>query len=257
MVYQPDSFMYVQPEKLNPKPEKIEIPGPMGTIVAWRFKGDGSKKTQILLFHGNAQNISTHFYSLYWLPARGYDYLIFDYPGYGGSQGAASQQSVYEASQVVVDWMKAEAPDRPLAFLGQSLGGNVASYTASQSLKKQIPLCLITVDSSFLSYRSAAKRLLSSHWATWPFQWLGSTLIVENYSAETKMPELSPTPLIFMHGNNDKIVNIENGREMYQAAKEPKEFWEIPDGEHIDGFVGKNRAVYQKKFLEALQKHCD
>ncbi len=259
-IYQPDSYMYSQPEKMTPIPQQIALQGPEGRIIVWKFSKKGSKKTKIILFHGNAQNISSHFYSLYWLPGFGYDYYIFDYPSYGGSQGNPSQENVAKTSQIVVDWVINENPSSKIAFVGQSLGGNVAAYTAAQTkkiYKHKQNICLLVLDSTFKSYRTVARRVLAKSWLTWPFQWLGWILVAEEYSAKEAFPLISPVPSIVFHGDQDEIVAYKNGLEVFEALQPPKEFITVVGGQHIDAFLSKDRLVYQKIFLDRLKTSCD
>jgi len=51
-------------------------------------------------------------------------------------------------------------------------------------------------------------------------------------------------PMLFIHGANDGIVPIALGKKLYEAANEPKEFYEIPDADHNDIFwVGGNEYI--------------
>lgn len=260
LAYQPDSQMYTQPEAFRNRPTQFELKGPGGRVIVWKFSGGGKKTTKIIQFHGNAQNISSHFYSLYWLPDHGYDYYIFDYPGYGGSEGEPTQETVALTSQFVVDWVISENPASKIAIVGQSLGGNVAAYTTSKTRQKYAdknPVCLLTLDSTFKSYRTVARTLLSNHAVTWPFQWLGWLLVSDSYSAKSELPLVSPVPSLVIHGNKDRIVNYSNGQDVFEALNEPKEFVRVENGDHIDAFVRSDREIYQKKFLEQLSKYCD
>lgn len=260
LVYQPDSYMYSDPEKMHPKPTQYELQGPAGKVIVWKFPGFGNKKTKIILFHGNAQNISAHFYALYWLPQYGYDYYIFDYPGYGGSEGDPNQKNVAETSMLVVDWVLKQNHDSKVAFLGQSLGGNIAGYTAAKTRQKYAEperLCAVVLDSTFRSYRKVAQTVLAKNWFTWPLQWLGWVLVSEDYSANSELSMIAPVPVMVMHGDQDQAVTYQNGIEVFEALHEPKELVAVPNGQHIDALTGKDRLVYQKKFLDFLKNHCD
>ena len=59
-------------------------------LHGWYLPAVGHARATVLFLHGNAENISTHIGSVYWLPARGFNVLLFDYQGYGQSEGTPS-----------------------------------------------------------------------------------------------------------------------------------------------------------------------
>lgn len=257
LFYYPTSYMYVDLKKVQPPPQQMEFKNADGKkLVAWYFKGNSPQpKAKILFFHGNAENISSHFLALHWILKHGYDYLIFDYPGYGGSEGEPSRKSTTDSGQMALEEIKKIHPDVPLVIFGQSLGGNIALYTAAQNQGKT-PMCLVAVESTFRSYKKVGQRILANHWWTWPLQWIPWLTVGETYSAKNKIEAIAPTPLIVMHGDADPIVDFQNGEDVFAAAKEPKEFWRVSRGSHIRAFSGPTGEEFQRKFLSALDTYC-
>jgi fermentation-respiration switch protein FrsA (DUF1100 family) len=248
--------MYVNLAKVAPAPRQIEFKNSDGKkLVGWYFKADGKPKANILFFHGNAENISSHFLALHWILSHGYSFFIFDYPGYGGSEGKPTQESTTQAGQMALQWLKEKYPDMPIAIFGQSLGGNIAMYTAATDQKKN-PLCLVAVESTFKSYKKVGQRVLSNHWFTWALQWIPYLAVPEKFSATDRIDKISPTPLLVVHGEADPVVVIANGQDVFEAAKEPKEFWSVHNGQHIQAFWGPQGAEYRDKFVQYLDKHC-
>lgn len=251
LFYYPTQNMYVDPQKLAPTPEQVEIPFRDGKLIAWYFKPIHQKpKANILFFHGNAQNISSHFFSLFWILKEGYGFLIFDYPGYGGSSGEPTPESTTASGETALKWLIENHPQTPIAIFGQSLGGNIALYTAA---KNKQPLCLVAVESTFKSYRKVAQRTLAKNPITWALQPLGYLLVSDKYAANDHIAEISPVPLMVIHSRTDNIVTFENGEDVFSAANTPKEFLQLPDGEHIQAFTGPAHSLNRKKFLEALE----
>lgn len=256
LYYYPTQYMYVNVEKLEPRPKQIEIPGPeQKKIIGWYFKSSDKPRARLLFFHGNAENISSHFVALHWILKHGYDFFIFDYPGYGGSEGEPTKKSTTDVGRVALEWLSKQEPHIPIALFGQSLGGNIALYTAATN-HQRIPLCMVTVESTFKSYQKVAQRVLENQWWSWPFQWLPYVVTSEEYSARDVIQDISPTPLLVIHSEADTTVKFENGEEVYQAAREPKEFWRLPHGAHIQAFTGPDSEKYQKLFLTELEKNC-
>lgn len=256
LFYYPTQYLYVDLKKVDPAPEQIEFKNSDGKkLIGWYFKGSDKPKAIILFFHGNAENISSHFLMLHWILKHGYDYFIFDYPGYGGSEGEPTQKSTTESGQMALEWLAQRSPEVPLVVFGQSLGGNIALYTASQNQGK-IPMCLVAVESTFKSYKKVGQRLLAGRWWTWPLQWIPFVTVGESYSATDRIDKISPTPLLVIHGDADRVVPIANGEDVFKAAQDPKEFWKVPQGLHIRAFFGSDGPEFQKRFLEKLATTC-
>ena len=258
MLYYPTRHEHVDRKLMPIKPEDMTITSADGTkLHAWRFKSALKKSSPcvILQFHGNAQNLSTHFYSFYTAPSQGYDYVTFDYRGYGSSEGKPSPKGTLEDGHAALRSVHALYPGRPIVVVGQSLGGAVALRTVAD-LKDEIPVRLVVVDSTFSSYRSVARRTLAHSWLTWLFQPLGWLTMSDEYAPKGRIKNLSPIPLVVIHGTKDRAVDYELGREVFVEASEPKEFWEIPDGNHID-FMYREKGMYAERFYDKLDSICE
>lgn len=239
------------------QPEDMTITSEDGTkLHAWRFKSSFKKPSPcvILHFHGNAQNLSTHFYSLYTAPGQGYDYLIFDYHGYGSSEGKPSPKATVEDGHAALRYIHELYPNRPIVVFGQSLGGAVALRTVID-MKNEIPVKLVVVDSTFSSYRSVARRVMAHNWITWLLQPIAWLTVSNEYAPKGRIKEISPIPLVVIHGDKDRGVDYENGQDVFAEAAEPKEFWHIPGGAHTD-FMFREKGKYAEKFYDKLDSVC-
>ena len=256
LFYHPDNHVYVDIKKLDIQPQQIELKTTDGKkFYGWYFKASDKPKGKILFFHGNAQNRTSHFFSLNWILKNNYDYFIFDYPGYGESEGSPDQFSTTDSGTKALEWLNKQGPETPLIIYGQSLGGNIALYTATKNKALAKP-CLIAVDSTFKSYRKVAQRVLARHWLTWPVQGLSYLLVSDSYSAEDHIGEISPIPFLIFHSPGDPVVDFESGHEIFEAAGEPKKFYTVPGAGHTLAFNGVDREEFRKGFLEALEKNC-
>lgn len=256
-LYYPTREEHVDRTKMPIKPEDLTITSADGTkLHAWRFKSQLKKPSPcvILHFHGNAQNISTHFFSFYTAPSQGYDYVIFDYRGYGSSEGRPSPRGTVEDGHAALRFVRDNYPDRPIVVVGQSLGGAVGLRSVID-MKNEVPVKLVVVDSTFASYRSAARKVLSNHWLTWLFQPIGWLAMSDEYAPKGRVKELSPIPLVVIHGDQDRGVHFDLGRTLYEEAAEPKEFWHVPGGGHID-FMFREKGKYAEKFYDKLDSVC-
>jgi hypothetical protein len=250
LLYFPSQGQYYNPAKIPLDYEDIYITNRYGQrIHAWYFHSHKPSNGTFIFFHGNAQNLTSHFIGLYWLPALGYNYLIFDYPGYGKSEGIPTPESTVETGKDVLRWLSLHKDPGPLYIYGQSLGGNIALRVALET-KNEIPVKAIVIDGSFFSYRSVARAVLAKNWFTWPFQPLGYLLLSDKFAPEN-LADLSPIPLLVIHGQKDPVIPVAQGIQLFSEAKEPKELWLLPEGYHGDSFFTEDGA-YRQKLLDYL-----
>ena len=256
LFYYPDNRLYVDVNKLDIQPQQIELKtSDDKKFFGWYFKASDNPKGKILFFHGNGQNRTAHFYSLYWILKNNYDFFIFDYPGYAESEGKASQLSTGDAGTKAIEWIAQKNPNTPLIIFGQSLGGNIAIYSYAKNRAK-VSACLVVVDSTFKSYRKVAQRVLAKQWLTWPIQGLSYLLVPESHSAEDLISEISPTPFLVFHSKEDSVVDYQSGRDVFDSAKEPKKFFEVHGKGHIQAFTGPEQEIFRGLFLAELEKNC-
>lgn len=219
----------------------------------WQFraKAKGAPKAVLLQLHGNAQNMTSHFSLMYPLVGYGYDLVSFDYRGYGKSTGEPSPHGVVEDTKTLLRWLKVNYPNTPIVVVAHSIGGAIAARALIE-LKNEVPIQLLVLDSTFSSYRSIARAAMSRSWVTWPLQPV-AWLIVDNSKApKGQLDQLGPYKKIVVHGTNDRVVEHRFGEEIFNDLSEPKEFWSIPKGEHID-FMWRNNGEYAKKLLVELE----
>jgi hypothetical protein len=93
--FQPSSTLFATPGQYGLDYERVEFNAADGTpLFAWFLPARGAPRGTVLFLHGNAENISTHFASVAWMPAAGFNVLAFDYRGYGASQGRPTLSGV-------------------------------------------------------------------------------------------------------------------------------------------------------------------
>jgi pimeloyl-ACP methyl ester carboxylesterase len=160
----------------------------------------------VLFLHGNAENISTHFANVYWLPEHGYQVLLFDYAGYGESQGTPSVDGIHNDVARMIRYVVADTRTKntPLFLMGQSLGGTMALYTASLP-EFQYTFKAVTADAPFSSYRRIAREKLGLLWLTYLLQWPLGFLVYDGYSPDHNVPEIQ-VPVLLIHGLDDQTV---------------------------------------------------
>jgi len=206
-------------------------------LHGWFLPAQVPARATILFLHGNAENISTHVASVYWLPAHGFNVFLPDYRGYGRSQGtpslAGAQEDIDSAFRYVIGRRDVD-PHRVVVF-GQSLGGALAAHYVAHTPQRDRIRALV-IESAFASYRGIAREKLAGFWLSWPLQWPLSFTVDDAYSPIRSIGDVSPIPLLIIHGEDDAIVPPAHAQKLYEAAKPPKDLWLIPQCGHIQAF---------------------
>lgn len=220
-------------------------------LHGWFLPARGAARGTVLFLHGNAENISTHIASVDWLPARGYHVLLIDYRGFGASHGTPSVEGALLDVDAAVRWLLArrDVDRRRIAVFGQSLGASLAiDYVARSEHRPHIRV--VIADSAFASYRDIAREKLAAFWLTRPLQAPLSWTVGDRHSPIHSVARLAPIPVLFIHGERDRIIPPHHSRRLYQAAAEPKALWIVPGGRHIDA---PQRPEIRARILEYLE----
>jgi hypothetical protein len=247
------------PDRHGLRYETDDLQASDGTrLSAWflpaRSKGGARSRATVLFLHGNAENISTHFHAIAWLPAEGFNVLALDYRGYGASRGeptlAGIQLDIDAAMRELLSRRDVDA-DRIVVY-GQSLGGALAiAYVAHCACRAHVRA--IVVESSFSDYRRIVREKLADAWLTWPLQWLPALTVDNTYSPAAAVAALSPIPLLLIHADRDPVVPLHHSQDLYALAKEPKELWIVPGAGH--GQALADPAV-RSRLVRYLEQHA-
>ncbi len=212
-------------------------------------------KGTIVFFHGNAENLSSHFLNLAWITHEGYNLFIFDYRGYGASEGSVNQKGIYEDSFAALekghDLHLKTSPQGKFIVYGQSLGG-IVSLRALADWQYTNKVNLIVQDSTFTSYQDIAFDKLKGFWLTFLISPLAYVLVSDEFASDKIISKIK-NPLLVISGEKDFVVPFKFSQELYKNSKsERKWFWEIKDGRHSDVFAF-NEFKYRKQFLLFLE----
>lgn len=215
------------PEQVGLAYESVEITTTDNeTLHGWFVPAPAATATKgtVLFFHGNAGNISQRLYYLAMLAELGYATFIFDYRGYGRSSGSPSESGTYLDAQAAWHYLTATKgiPPAHVVLFGESLGGAVAAWLAA----REKPGALVLA-STFTSVPDMAAKI-------YPYL---PVRLLSRFEYNTLEYLRSVTcPVFVAHSPQDEIVPFEQGRALFQAAPEPKQFLELQGG-HNDGFI--------------------
>ncbi len=212
------------PQQIGLAFEDVELlTGDEVRLHGWFIPSDNARGT-LLFFHGNAGNISHRLDSIAIFNRMNLDVFIFDYRGYGQSEGKVSETGTYldaeAAWSYLVETRGIDADE--IVVFGRSLGASIAAWLAHHHR----PAALI-LESSFSSVPSMAQRL-------YPFL---PVKLLSNFSYDTRqyVSRIS-CPLLVVHSKNDEIIPYAEGRLVFDAAPADKQFLDLRGG-HNDGFL--------------------
>ena len=253
LIFMPEKKTYVTPAMLHIKSEDVYFHSGKYVLHGWWLHAKKPVKGTVLFLHGNAENISTHIASVYWLPAQGYDVFLFDYRGYGQSGGKPDLPGIHQDYAAALDYLfhRPAANKTNVFVFGQSLGAAVVLVGTDTSPYKS-RLRAVIVEGAFTSYREVAREMFGRFWLTWLLQWPLSFTINDDYRPIDHIARISPTPILLIHSEQDEVIPFHHALDLYAAAREPKTLWVVKNIAHIHTFT---KAKYRRKLLEYLQQH--
>jgi hypothetical protein len=250
--FQPQRPMVITPARIGLEYRDVYLQTPDGVrLHAWYLPAQGQARGTVLFLHGNAENISTHIASVYWLPAQHYNVLLPDYRGYGESTGTPSLPGLVTDAETGIAWLAArpEVRAQGMAVFGQSLGGSLAVYAVAHS-PYRARIKAVIIDSAFSSYRRIAREKLAAFWLTWPLQWPLALTVDDQYSPIDAIADISPIPLLIIHSVHDAIVPVSHAEALYAEAKQPKALWRIAQGGHIQALTHETERRRLTEYLD-------
>jgi fermentation-respiration switch protein FrsA (DUF1100 family) len=206
--------------------QDIDLASADGTrIHAWWYPAKESKDV-LLYCHGNAGNLSHRGPTIIKLSKiLNTSVLIFDYPGYGKSEGKVSEKGCFDAADAAYQWLTEtqKAPSERILLFGASLGGGVATDLAAR--KDHRALVLVK---TFTSLPDVASDL---YW------WLPAPtrLLMSNQMNSLAKIKNVQRPVFIAHGTKDNLIPFSHGKRLFDAANAPKHFYEMDGAGHNDG----------------------
>ena len=243
LVYFPESAIAATPADIGLDYERVTLTTSDGVALDAWFVPAEEEGPVVLFCHGNAGNISHRLDTIRILNGLGLGVLIFDYRGYGRSQGSPSEEGTYRDAEAAWAYLTAErnVPPNGIILFGRSLGGPIAAYLAT----RHDPAALI-VESAFTSIPDIGA-------AAYPY--LPVRLVSRyDYPTETYVSQVT-CPVLVVHSPADEMIPYEHGQAIYEAAAEPKEFLAI-SGSHNEGFRASEEE-YSRGLADFLNGHLD
>ncbi len=248
-IFHPDKNIHLTPDDYGLEYDDVTFHTEDGLkLNGWFMPGKTKSLTvdnlfTLLWFHGNAGNISHRLENIKMLHDRvPINIFIFGYRQYGKSEGKISERGTYIDAKAAFEYLhsRKDINHDKIIFFGRSLGSAVAVDLA---VKERC--CALILETPFTSMKELAKFL-------YPFLPLGY-IIQTKYDSITKIKDVK-VPVLILHGDKDELVPIEQGRKLYEAANEPKEFYTIPGATHNDTYFVGGEEYFNtiRRFVDKL-----
>jgi uncharacterized protein len=243
MTFHPDRMTQKEKTLIPEGAESVWFNSADGTrLHGWFFESQsGPEIATVIFFHGNGGNIG----NLGWLGQRfakqGFDILLFDYRGYGGSDGVAANESdLYADGDAAVAFVRNEKGARPerLVLYGQSLGTAIVADVASRGV-----FGAVVLESGFSSASSVAASALP--WLPRFLHFLGKN----RFESALKLASVK-APILITHGDPDHTIPTNESQMLFASANEPKKLLIFPGADHnVFGTLGEQYLAQVEQFI--------
>lgn len=234
--------------------EPVRFNAPSGQALSGLYLPAKPGKDTILFFHGNAYNVTAfqefaHIYTAY-----GYGVLLFDYRGYGRSEGTPSERRMYQDGQAALNYLLniQKIPPQQLVLWGYSLGNAVALQIA---LDNELPLKALILQSPFTSTSQMGAFFMTGHYKAHNFfqralrYILWPALVTKQFDNTAKIGDIK-LPLLIGFSSEDKVIPWQMSRDLAALGPQHTQTYLSPMGQHMDFEWMQAPAI---KFLQHLK----
>lgn len=244
-------FIGDAPRELNA--EAVEFQSQSGSKLKGWFIAGKKGAGAVVLMHGVRANRVSMLGRARFLAKAGFSVLLFDFQGHGESSGDHITFGYLESkdAQAAVEFMRTRAPGERIGVIGVSMGG-AATLLAAPALDVNA----MVLEMVYPSLDQAVSNRLTmrlGRWArvltpllTWQFG-LRSGVSAEAMQPIQRVREIT-VPKLFIVGAEDRHTTLEESRQMFNAAAEPKELWIVEGAGHVDLYASKQEE-YERRVL--------
>jgi uncharacterized protein len=239
VLYQPTEDWRATPGDIGLPYETVDLETPDRVRISSWWIPAGSPRGVLLFCHGNGGNISDRLDFIRMFNRLGLSTLIFDYRGYGKSEGRPSEQGTYRDAEAAWKYLVEERRTNPskIIVFGRSLGGAVAARLAELHT-----LGALILESSFTSVRDVARDRFPWVWVVFP----------DRYPTK-RFLQKAACPVLIIHSRDDRMIPFHHGQDLFAAARGPKEFLEIR-GAHNDAFF-RSQTLHEETLDNYLSRY--
>lgn len=236
----------------------VEIHSASGaTLRGWFLPGDTGGGA-IILMHGIRASRLNMLARARFLTRAGYAVLLFDFQAHGESTGEQITIGYIESrdAQAAVGFLHTLLPNEKIGVIGVSMGG-AATLLATPPLD----VSAMVLESVYPTIEQAVANRLAAQFGGWArgltplLTWQLKPRLGVGVSALHPIDKvgIGNIPKLFINGAEDKYTTLEESRELFDAAHEPKEFWAVEHAAHVD-LHSVAKQEYEQRVLAFFKK---
>ena len=206
--------------------------------TSWFSAPADKTKPIVLFFQGNAGHPGYRNFKVRPWVEEGYGVLLVGYRGYAGNGGSPSEQGLYHDARAILNFLlKNGYPNQRWVIYGESLGTGVAVEMASE-----FPVAGLILEAPYTSVPAIG----GARYPFLPIEWLSQ----DRFDSLSKIRR-NRAPLLLIHGDRDVVIPIRFGKQLFDAANEPKQAAFIAGAGHNDLYDARTQQMILR-FIEGL-----
>ena len=223
LLYHPSENNYQNDEiKFKYEEVNIEVENEI-KLKSWLINKDFNKFKTLLIFHGNAGDLSNRIYKLNELNKLEINILLISWRGFSGNKGSPTEKNLYKDAEAAIKWLnKKNVSNNQIILYGESLGTGIAVEMANRNDFNSIIL-----ESPFTSIENSAK----IYYPYLPVKYL----LKDRYDTISKI-NMVKSPIMIMHGEKDDVVPFSMGKKLFEKANNPKHSYFTSTDDHMMEF---------------------
>ncbi len=236
LLYHPSENNYQNSEvQFNYEEVNIDVESEI-KLKSWLINKDFKKFKTLLIFHGNAGDLSNRIYKLNELNKLEINILLISWRGFSGNKGSPTEKNLYKDAEAAIKWLnKKNVNNNQIILYGESLGTGIAVEMAKKNNFNSVIL-----ESPFTSIENSAK----IYYPYLPVKYL----LKDRYDTISKI-KMVESPIMIMHGEKDDVVPFSMGKELFEKANKPKHSYFTSTDDHMMEF--NSELIKEiKKFIE-------
>ena len=229
--YQNDNIKFNYDEIFIKVEEEIQL-------KSWIIRKDLKKFKTLVIFHGNAGDLSNRIYKLNELYKLDINILLISWRGFSGNKGSPTEKNLYADAKASIKWLNEQGvKNSQIILYGESLGSGVAV-----EIGKENNFNSIILESPFTSIENSAK----IYYPYLPVK----LLLKDRYDSISKIKTIN-IPILIMHGKKDDVIPFSMGKELFEKANSPKYSYFTTDDDHMMEF----NSSLLKKIKDFIEKN--